>query len=127
MTQAAIFQLCLTSIMGIHCLVQPFQNQTHNWLETANLLLLTLINAMKLYGIYWTGLSDWQTGWDDAIRFSLVLLPAVCLVVYLGWKVVRKCIGKIRGARRLGYNGMKGSYSWEGPQQERDPDGVFEE
>ena len=127
MTQAAIFQLCLTSIMGIHCLVQPFQNQTHNWLETANLLLLALINAMKLYGIYWTDSSDWQTVWDDAIRFSLVLLPALCLLVYLGWKVVRKCIRRFHGARRQGYNDMDVSHSWERPQQERDPDGIFEE
>ena len=127
LTQAAIFQLCLTSIMGIHCLVQPFQNQTHNWLETANLLLLALINAMTLYGIYWTDSSDWQTVWDDAIRFSLVLLPAVCLLVYLGWKVVRKCIRRFHGARRQGYNDMELSNSWERPQQERDPDGIFEE
>ena len=127
LTQAAIFQLCLTSIMGIHCLVQPFQNQTHNWLETANLLLLTLINAMKLFGIYWTDSFDWKTRLIDAIRFSLVLLPAACLLVYLGWKVVQKCIGKIRGARRQGYNNMELSNSWERPQQERDPDGIFEE
>ena len=124
--QVAIFQLCLTSIMGIHCLVQPFQNQTHNWLETANLLLLTLINAMKLFSIFWTDSSNSQQGWDDAIRFSLVLLPALCLLVYLGWKVVRKCIRKFHGARRQGYDNMEASNSWEGQQPERHPDGLID-
>ena len=126
-TQVAIFQLCLTSIMGIHCLVQPFQEPMHNWLETANLLLLTLINALKLYGIYWTGPSDQQKGLDDAIRFVFIFLPALCFFVYLGCQVIKMCIRRIRGNHRTGYINMELSNSWDRQQEERDPDGVFEE
>ena len=124
-TQVAIFQLALTSILGIHCLVQPFQDDLHNWLETANLLLLTLINGLKLYGVYQSGPSDMQKGWDDAVRFIFVALPALCLFVYFGWRGLKVCIRKLRRRHRNEYMNMEGSSRWERQQEERD--GAFKE
>lgn len=124
-TQVAIFQLFLTSILGIHCLVQPFQDDLHNWLETANLLLLTLINGLKLYGIYWTGPSDLQKGWDDVVRFIFVALPALCLFVYFGWRVLKVCVRKFCRSHRMQYMNLEGSNLWERQQEERDS--AFEE
>ena len=99
-SRSALLQVLLTLILGIHCLVQPFQQALHNWIETFNLLNLTLINSLALFRVFWLQTSQSSVTKIlmvvDIIRVGLAMLPAVLLVGYILLKMGKACLAKIR-------------------------------
>ena len=99
-SRSALLQVLLTLILGIHCLVQPFQKALHNRIETFNLLNLTLINSLALFRVFW--LQTTQSSITrillvvDIIRVGLAMLPAVLLLGYILLKMGKACWAKIR-------------------------------
>ena len=101
--RTAHLQFFLSIILGLHCMIHPFKDATHNKIETLNLLNLVLINALRSILLS----SDKQKSNKEyemlvllVLYISLILLPAFLLICYFTLKFLQKVYIKVKAIRR---------------------------
>ena len=91
----AFLQFFLSIILGLHCMVHPFEEPRHNQIETLNLLLLVLINALKGILIFSKLQFIASVHTDNVFLYfyiALILLPAFILICYVSYNYIVKKI-----------------------------------
>ena len=90
-----LIQLTLVIIFAVHCLFQPFQDTTHNYIELLYLLNLNVIHVLTQKAYYDNYLSQVTTRAEKTTFVVLIsflsVLPLALVVLYCVYRLIRRC------------------------------------
>ena len=96
-------QCLLLLMLSIHCLVQPFQNRVHNYIETLSLLNLNAVCAfVQVTDVVGQFLNTTSASNKELFLFfkytaiAFIFFPIIAAVGYFAYLVVKQCRAKWR-------------------------------
>jgi predicted outer membrane repeat protein len=87
--QYLVQQLVCTVAILLFAIIRPYKKDFYNNLDATILGILSMINALSMYNIYYTSQGFSLSSWAFAIQYILIYCPLIYPICYVAWKALR--------------------------------------
>ena len=88
--QYIVQQLVCTIAILLFAIIRPYKKDFYNNLDAVMLGILSMINALSIYNIYYTNLGLPLSIWGLIVQYILIYCPLVYMICYILWKAMKR-------------------------------------